>query len=140
MLRTQPPQDWLYQEQAKVAELGFRFQEKGSTVGFVPDGTSLDLYPAEDLLVAPYLMEAFDPALIKQFLSYLRPDNVLLEVTAPDSATTKLNLKVRIPFALQRAPLPDRPLQMDSTYPRLILICRKLDLVPGRRPGYAAGC
>ena len=46
MLRTQPPQDWLYQEQAKVAELGFRFQEKGSTVGFVYQmAPSLDLYP-----------------------------------------------------------------------------------------------
>ena len=132
MLRTQPPQDWLYQEQAKVAELGFRFQEKGSTVGFVYQmAPSLDLYPAEDLLVAPYLMEAFDPALIKQFLSYLRPDNVLLEVTAPDSATDQIEPWFEVPFALQRAPLArqavaDATLHLPEVNPYLP---EKLDLV-----------
>ena len=106
MLRAQPPQDWLYQEQARVAELGFRFQEKGSTVGFVYRmAPSLDLYPAEDLLVAPYLMEAFDPALIEKFLNYLRPDNVLLEVTAPDSTTDQIEPWFKVPFALERAAL-----------------------------------
>jgi secreted Zn-dependent insulinase-like peptidase len=107
MLRAQPPQNWLYQEQAKVAELSFRFQEKGSTVGFVYQmAPSLDLYPAEDLLVAPYLMEAFDPALIENFLGYLRPDNVLLEITAPDSVTDQVEPWFEVPFALNQAPLP----------------------------------
>ena len=107
MLRAQPPQDWLYQEQAKVAELSFRFQEKGSTAGFVYQmAPSLDLYPAEDLLVAPYLMEAFDPALIENFLGYLRPDNVLLEVTAPDSVTDQVEPWFEVPFTLNQAPLP----------------------------------
>ena len=107
MLRAQPPQDWLYQEQAKVAELSFRFQEKGSTAGFVYQmAPSLDLYPAEDLLVAPYLMEAFDPALIENFLGYLRPDNVLLEVTAPDSVTDQVEPWFEVPFTLNQTPLP----------------------------------
>ena len=107
MLRAQPPQAWLYEEQAKVAELGFRFQEKGSTVGFVYQmAPNLDLYPAEDLLVAPYLMEAFDPALIETFLGYLTPDNVLLEITAPNAGTDQVEPWFQVPFALEQTALP----------------------------------
>ena len=132
MLRAQPPKDWLYQEQARVAELAFRFQEKGSTVGFVYQmAPKLDLFPAEDLLVAPYLMEAFDPALIEKFLGYLRPDNVLLEITAPDSATDQVERWFEVPFALEQAPLKrqtvaNAPLRLPEVNPYLP---EQLDLV-----------
>jgi insulysin len=132
MLRAQPPQDWLYQEQAQVAELGFRFQEQGSTVGFVYQmAPSLDLFPAEDLLVAPYLMEAFDPALIEEFLGYLTPENVLLEVTAPDASTEQIEPWFQVPFSLVKGPLPrktvpDAPLRLPEANPYLP---EKLDLV-----------
>ncbi len=132
MLRDQPPQDWLYQEQAKVAELGFRFQEQGSTVGFVYQmAPRLDQFPAEDLLVAPYLMEVFDPALIEQFLGYLTPNNVLLEITAPDALTKQMEPWFQVPYSLVKGPLPrktvsDAPLRLPTANPYLP---EKLDLV-----------
>ncbi len=132
MLRAQPPQAWLYQEQATVAELGFRFQEQGSTVGFVYQmAPRLDLFPAEDLLVAPYLMEAFDPALIEQFLGYLSPNNVLLEITAPDVATEQMEPWFQVPYTLSRGKLARKavitpPLSLPKANPYLP---EKLELV-----------
>ena len=53
ILRSVEPQAWRYAEQAKVAELAFEFQEKGSTVGFVYQmAPRLKDYPPEDLLAA----------------------------------------------------------------------------------------
>ena len=82
MLRAQRLKTGCIKSKHKSQSWVSRFQEQGSTVGFVYQmAPSLDLFPAEDLLVAPYLMEAFDPALIEEFLGYLTPENVLLEVT-----------------------------------------------------------
>ena len=65
MLKSVEPDEWRYAEQARVAELAFQFQERGSTVGFVYQmAPRLNEYPAEDLLAAPYLMEGFKPDLL----------------------------------------------------------------------------
>jgi secreted Zn-dependent insulinase-like peptidase len=53
-LKSVEPEAWRYTEQAKVAELAFQFQERGSTVGFVYQmAPRLNEYPPEDLLAAP---------------------------------------------------------------------------------------
>ena len=106
MLKASEPSQWLYDEQAQVAALGFRFQEKSNPTSLVYQlAPRLDVYPPEDLLVSPYLMEAFDADLIRQYLKYLRPDNVLMEYAAPaiDAAATEPWFSV--PFTLTRKPL-----------------------------------
>ena len=51
MLRSEPVMQWLYQEQATVAELGFRFKEKSSAMGAVQSlSPAIAYYPPEDLL------------------------------------------------------------------------------------------
>ena len=101
LLKAGGPEERIYLEQAKVAELGFRFQEKGSTVGFVYQmAPRLDEYPAEDLLVAPYLMEGFDAALISKSLSFLRKDNVFMEISAPDLKTDQVEPWFNVPYSL----------------------------------------
>jgi len=88
LLKRKPPESWRYGEQARMAELGFRYQEQSSATGFVYRTAPLmTRFPIEDLLVAPYLMEAFDAALIQEYLGYLRPDNLLLEVVGPQVRT-----------------------------------------------------
>ena len=80
LIRSQPPQAWLYEEQAKVAELGFRFQEKSSPLSLAYQmAPRLDQVPAADLLVAPFLMERFDPELIGEYMGYLTPENLIVE-------------------------------------------------------------
>ncbi|MBT4491769.1 MAG: hypothetical protein HOC70_00885, partial [Gammaproteobacteria bacterium] len=84
MLRGRDIEQWIYDEQARVAELGFRFAEKTSAIGVVRMlAPNLENYPAEDLLVAPYLMEEFDGPLIREFLNFLTPDNVVVSISRP---------------------------------------------------------
>ena len=107
LLKADAPEERIYLEQAKVAELGFRFQEKGSTMGFVYQmAPRLDEYPAQDLLVAPYLMEGFDAALIRQSLSFLRKDNVFMEISAPNLKTDQVEPWFNVPYSLSVGAIP----------------------------------
>lgn len=101
-LRAAEPQQWLYDEQATVSELGFRFQEKSRPTGFVYQmAPRLQHYPAEDLLVAPYLMEAFDADVIKDYLQYLTPANVLVEFSSPDVETNEVEPWFNVPYRIE---------------------------------------
>ena len=85
MLRESKPQAWLYDEAATVANLGFRFREQIPSIATVQSlAPNLMKFPTEDLLVAPYLLENFDPGLIESFLGFLTPENVLKTIAGPD--------------------------------------------------------
>ncbi len=106
LLNDENPEAWRYDEQAKVAELSFRFQEQTSPTGFVyRTSPNLGIYPPEDVLIADYLMEGFDAQLIREYLSYLRPDNVLIELSGPDVETDQLEAWFNVPYHLER-PIP----------------------------------
>jgi secreted Zn-dependent insulinase-like peptidase len=99
MLRGAAPQKWLYDEQATVSELGFRFQEKSRPTGFVYQmAPRLQHFPAEDLLVAPYLMESFDAEVIANFLQYLTPGNALVQFSSPDVETDQVEPWFDVPY------------------------------------------
>lgn len=109
LIKSSPPKAWLYQEQAKVAELGFRFQEKSSPTGLVYRlAPQLDHYPPADLLVAPYLMEQFDARLIGDYLRYLTPDNVVVEYTSPDVTGDEIEPWFKVPYEI-------KPFQLNKT-------------------------
>ena len=125
LLKDNPPQASLYDEQALVAELGFRFQEKSNPLGFVYQmAPRLDEFPAEDLLVAAYLMEDFDAELIQQYLGYLRPDNLLMEVSSPEVNGTQTEPWFQVPYSLEktsitRQAIPDANLYLPPANPFL---------------------
>ena len=107
MLKSVEPEAWRYSEQAKVAELAFQFQERGSTVGFVYQmAPRLNEYPPEDLLAAPYLMEGFEPDLIKELLARMTPENVLVELAMPDFQSSTVEPWFAVPFAIAQGPVP----------------------------------
>ncbi len=102
LLNSQAPEAWRYQEQARAADLSFEFQEQSSPTGFVYRmSPNLARYPAPEVLVADYLMEGFDTALIRDYLSYLRPDNVLLELAGPDLTTDQQETWFQVPYRLE---------------------------------------
>ena len=117
MLSNQEPEEWRYREQAIVADLGFRFQEEYSPIGTV-SAISPDLanFPAEDLLVHPYLMEEFDKELIKSYLTYLTPENVLMEVVGPDVETTDVERWFEVAYALSPGAIPVVPVTPDDLH------------------------
>ena len=101
MLRQSEPEAWRFEEQAKVAELNFRYQEKSSPTGFVyRTAPLLDDYPAQDLLVSGYVMRNFEPELIKNYLSYLTPTNVVVEYRAPDAQTNAVEPWFDVPYRI----------------------------------------
>ncbi len=84
LLQSSKVEEWLYDEQATVAEMGFRFSEKVPAIKTVQSlAPYLDDYPVQDILVAPFLMEEFDAALIRDYIDRLTKDNVLVTVSRP---------------------------------------------------------
>ncbi|WP_280554406.1 insulinase family protein [Halomonas sp. 25-S5] len=76
---------WRYQEQARLAEQQFRFQQHGSPQGDAMRlAMNLSRYPLEDVNVAPYRMDGFDRDQITRWLDGLRPDRLLRLYSGPD--------------------------------------------------------
>lgn len=64
-----------FEEQARLAELAFRYREKGDAFGYVRSlASNLLVYPTEDVIRGPYALDEYDPALIADFLDRLRPE------------------------------------------------------------------
>jgi insulysin len=107
LLKSQDPEAWRYQEQATVAELGFRFQDEAPAQATVSNlSPMLAHIPARDLLTHSYLMEEFDPDLIKSYLDYLTPDNVMMEISGPDVETTEIEKWFQVGYTLKKEPIP----------------------------------
>jgi len=107
LIKSTPPQQWLYEEQALVEDIGFRFQEKSRPTSLVYQlAPRLDKYPATDLLVAPFLMEGFDAKVITEFLSYVNEDNVLVEIMSPDIRGDAVEPWFKVSYKLRRERTP----------------------------------
>ncbi len=76
---------WRYDEQARLAEQAFRFQQHGSALDDAMRlSMNLSRYPVEDVNYAPYRMDGFDASGIDTWLSALRPDNMLRLYSGPE--------------------------------------------------------
>ena len=82
-----------------------------------PLAPSVALYPPGDLLVAPYLMEGFDEAVIREFMAYLTPENLFIEIAGPDVDTNQVDPWFDVPYRLE-AYTPPQP---DPQNPQLAL-------------------
>lgn len=103
LVRTDGVAKWRYEEQAKVANLAFRYQESSSPMSFVYNtAPNLRLYPVKDVLEGPYLMERYDEALIRKYLDALRPDNLLLEVSGQKVDADKIESWFQVPYGDQK--------------------------------------
>ena len=118
LLRSAPPEQWRYAEQAQVADLDFRFKEPSSAMSFVyRKAPELEWTPPLDLLRRPYLMEDFDPVLIVDYLSRLHPGNVLVEVVGPEVETDQVEPWFQVPYALTRGPIAMRKADVELRLP-----------------------
>jgi len=77
--------DWRYEEQARLADQQFRFQQHGAPQhDAMRLAMNLSRYPLEDVNVAPYLMEDYDRDQILRWLDGLRPDRLLRLYSGPE--------------------------------------------------------
>ncbi len=112
LLKAQRPEKWRYEEQARVAELGFRFQEElpAATTARILS-PSFAKVAAEDVIAQRFLMEKFDPALIERFLARLTPDNVMMEIVGPDVETDQVTEYFDVGYSIERGPIPRAPFE-----------------------------
>ena len=102
LIKAQGIERWRYDEQAALAELAFRFREKGSATGLVYSLAPLMAqFPAAELLTGPVLMKQFDAELIRSYLDKLNPDNVAITRASTDQPTDRVEEYFGVPFALE---------------------------------------
>ncbi len=90
---------WRYREQQIMAEMTFRYQDKSQAISSVRRlADAMQTYPEQDVLRGSYLYSQFDKQLIKNYLSYLRPDNMLVMLTSQDVTTEKQSQYYDTPY------------------------------------------
>ncbi|EFN65226.1 Nardilysin [Camponotus floridanus] len=76
LLRTEGPQERIYDESCKIRENNFRFADEEDPIEYVEDLCgSMHYYPSQDYLTGSELYFEYDPEAIKRCLNYLRPEN-----------------------------------------------------------------
>ncbi|MDX1605053.1 MAG: insulinase family protein [Candidatus Competibacterales bacterium] len=148
---------WRYAEQRRLAEIDFRFQERGSAGAHARRlAANLLQYPVREVLRGPYLMEDFDPQAIRDLLARLTPDNLLVTLSAPVLDTDAVDPWFQVPYRLEpvatetlnawRDPEPEPQLALPEPNPYIPerLVLRDLPPQPSaeprlirRRPGLA---
>ncbi|XP_032409746.1 insulin-degrading enzyme-like isoform X2 [Xiphophorus hellerii] len=82
-LRTEGPQEWVFDECKDLSKVAFRFKDKERPRGYTSKVAGLlHYYPLEEVLAAEYLLEDFRPDLIEMVLDKLRPENVRVAVVS----------------------------------------------------------
>ncbi|XP_075906176.1 insulin-degrading enzyme isoform X2 [Nelusetta ayraudi] len=82
-LRTEGPQEWVFDECKDLNKVAFRFKDKERPRGYTSKVAGLlHYYPLEEVLAAEYLLEDFRPDLIEMVLDKLRPEFVRVAVVS----------------------------------------------------------
>ncbi len=83
--------EWQYKEFATMSSLAFQYQEPGGAVGLVTGMSErMQFYPMQDLITSNYFYRNFDPRLIHSVLDFMRPDNMLMTISARGVETDKV--------------------------------------------------
>lgn len=106
-LRERGISSWRYSELQVMADLDFRFQEKRPPMETVSQlAQTMRTYTPEDVLAGETLFMAYNEKQIEKSLSYLRKDNVLVVLTAPEVDVYRISRLYSAPYAL-RSGIPD---------------------------------
>lgn len=74
-----------YKELATEAATDFRFEEKGDAIDETSElATRLNRYPAQDILALGAIYAGFDQQKVTKILQKFRPENALIQITAPE--------------------------------------------------------
>ena len=105
LIREEGIEPRFHDELARMARIGFRFLEKAAPRSWaVSLAAALHVYPAAEVLTAPWRFDGFDPEIERRFLSSLTPDRVLVTVVAKGVTTDSLAPFQDTPYRL--TPIP----------------------------------
>ncbi len=90
-----------YDEQSRLADLGFRFREKSDAFGYVRVlASNMLVFPTQDVVRGPSAFDNYDPALITEFLDHVRPERTQVALIAPDLPTDRIERWFEVPYAI----------------------------------------
>ncbi len=90
---------WLFEENARLAEIDFRFGEKPSPMSLARRLASMQHeVPQGEVLRAPYAFDEWRPQLLREILDALRPDNVVVTRVAPGLSTDSASPWYEAPY------------------------------------------
>lgn len=98
-------QEWLFQEQSRVSQLYFEYQEKGQPQNYVSMiASNYLIYPDYDVLYGPYALVEYDAVLIHDYLEYLHPANVVVTQVNPQVQSDQRDPWFDVPFKVDSLP------------------------------------
>jgi secreted Zn-dependent insulinase-like peptidase len=101
---------WRHAEQARLARLAFDYREPSDPFRRVADlASNMLIYPPEEVVRGPFLMDEYDAAVIRDFAGRMRPERAQVSLTAPDVETRQVEPWFEVPYSLE--PLPDDVLE-----------------------------
>ncbi|MEA3290761.1 MAG: insulinase family protein, partial [Pseudomonadota bacterium] len=102
LIDEQDVEEWRYREEQQLAETEFRYREESDAASYARSlSASLQRYPVQDVLRGPYIMESYRPRLIRKFLGFLRPDNLLLTVVDKKHETDAVTPLYEVAYRLR---------------------------------------
>ena len=102
LIRESGIQRWIFDEEKLISDTAFRFKESSRKVYYVTHlASNLKRYPLEDIIRGDYIFKTYDPQLINSYLDYLRPDNLLIELTAKGIPTNKTDPWYQTPYSFE---------------------------------------
>ncbi|PLW70444.1 insulinase family protein [Pseudohalioglobus lutimaris] len=102
MLRAEGPKEWLYDEQSRLAELSFRFQEDSSPMGYVSRlATGMHDYRPGDVLQGPYIMDDYQAEMLAGLMESIVPGNAVVILEDADVSTDRRSRHYDTPYSVQ---------------------------------------
>lgn len=90
MLKKTGCQQWIFEEYCQISQMLFRFKDKENPLSLVSGLVhAMQVYPIEEVLSAPYLVNQWRPELVEELLANLFPENarfILVGKKIADSA------------------------------------------------------
>ncbi len=96
---------WRFDEQGALADQQFRYMELKDPVSRVSGlAANLQEYSYVDVIRGPYRMDLFDEILLHRMISYLKPDNAMAMLMAPEVEAGRETEKYQVPYSVSMLP------------------------------------
>ena len=97
---TRGPRERLYDEQAQLANLSFKFKEKVEPINYVSSVASgMHTYSSDDILRGPYLMTDYDAKMLTGLLKAVVPANALITLDDAGVETDTVSEAYEVPYS-----------------------------------------
>lgn len=107
MLRKEGPKKWIFDECVKLNEMRFRFKEKEQPENLVTHAvSSMQIFPLEEVLIAPYMSNEWRPELVCNLLNELVPSKSRISLVSQsfEDSTDMTEPYYKTKYGLERIP------------------------------------